>query len=407
MDEAAEEKLQALYARADIYHRTGDYRKMLDLSREALAVQPDGAWGHIYAARAMVGLEQYAGAEKHLRQALAAEPELPLLHHHLALVSRLQKRFKPAEEHVKKALELDPEEPSYWCELSQICHDQEDLVGARRYAKKAMELDPENATALNLLGMSTRDDTPEGAREALQVYEKALETDPEDAYVFNNMGVAHLQLQDYARAEEFFRKALSMDPSEKIFRKNLYVVLRHRSLLYRALNLPGDLLAKAIGYVGDHWWTFFFILIIPAMLIRTTTKARWVGAWTLLLIPVAGFVVWFLVFKPLIKFYEFLIFADIKAQAREVGARRGGPFGVHGWPFWARFLLFFAVMCGAWTAIGLAAAHPATRPVVIGVVVAGVVVFILWGWVAQYLESRRQKKAGERRVRFLRMERKK
>lgn len=400
-----EEKAAALITRADLYRRNGEYRKMLDMGGELISLQPDLPVGYMIAGHAHLCLNDPKSAEGSLKKALSFDPDDDFVHFLLAGAYREDKRFALAEEHIRKAIELDPNDANHWCELAHLCHAQGDLGNAGRYARKALELDPENVVAMNLVGMSTRDDTPEGARSALQAYARALEADPEDAYVHNNVGVARLQLQDYAAAEESFRRALSIDPTEKLFRKNLYIVLRHRSILYRLLNFPGDFLLRVIAAMGDRWWTIFLIMIIPAALLRGATKSPWARPITFMLAPVALFVVWFLVFKPLIRFYEFLIMSDIKAQAREVGARRGGPLGLYGWPFWLRFLLFFSVMCGVWTAIGFAAASPLLRPWVIGIVVAGMVFFWGYGGYASWRDDRRAREAGERRRRFIRMER--
>ncbi len=405
MGEAEEEKAAGLITRADLYRRGGEFRKMLAAGRELIALQPDRTMGYALAGQAHLCLNEWGPAEEHLKKALSFDPDDDFVHFLLAATFREGRRFAQAEEHIRKAIEIDPNDANHWCELAHLCHAQGDLDNARRYARKALDLDPGNVIAMNLVGMSARDDTPEGARTALKAYSKALEADPEDAYVHNNVGVARLQLEDYALAEESFRKALSLDPTEKIFRNNLYVVLKHRSILYRLLCLPGDLLLRLIGRMSERWWTIFLILLVPAVLLRGATGSRWIGAGTMMLVPVALFVVWFLVFKPLIRFYEFLILSDVKARAREVGARRGGPLGIHGWPFWLRFLLFFAVMCGAWTAIGFAAASPVLRHWVIGVVAAGVVVFLLSGWVLEWRGRRRDRQARERRSRFFSMER--
>jgi len=401
----AEEKAEALALQADLYRRNGDFRKMLSASQELISLRPDHPFGYLLTGQAHLCLSELKPAEDHLQKALSLQPDDDFAHFLLASTYREGRQFKKSEEHLRKALELDPVDSNYWCELAHLCHDQGDLDNALRYARKALEIDPENVNALNLMGMSTRDDTPEGARKALEVYRKALEKDPEDPYVYNNIGVASLQLEDYAGAEEFFRKALARKPTEKMFRANLYIVLRHRSILYRLLSLPGDLMLKLISYMGDRWWTIFLILLVPCILLRSVTKVRWVGPLTIMLVPLALFVVWFLVFKPLIRFYEFLIMSDIRAEAREVGARRGGPLGIHGWPFWLRFLLFFAVMCGVWTAIGFAAASPLTRPWVIGIVVAGMAFFWISGYIIQARESRRDKQARDRRRRFGKVER--
>jgi tetratricopeptide (TPR) repeat protein len=395
-------KAQALFTQIDASRRSGNFRRMRDLSLELVALDPEQPSGHLYAGQAAIGLKDYKEAEPRLRKALSLSPKSDFAHYLLAVAYRESGRHPQAEEEIHKALEFDPRNADYWSELAILCHAQGDLVGTRRYAQKALEIDPEHATAVNLLGMAEPRDTPKGPKEAIKTYLRALEIDPEDAAVHNNIGVAYLELKDYARAEESFRTALSLDPQEKLFRKNLYLVLKHRSPLYRLLNLPGDLALQATSYVADHYWVLFLILAVPMALLRASTRSGWFRPTVVLLAPLALFVVWFLVFKPLIFCYEFLTVSDVRTRAREVGARQGGVLGVHGWPFWVRYACFFGLLCAVWTALGFAVASPVLRPWVLGVVGTGMVGFILYGGFLSWQEKRREGDASRRRLRFLR-----
>jgi tetratricopeptide (TPR) repeat protein len=391
MDDA----LTRLLARIELCRSRGDHAGQRDAARELIGADPGGAAGHLYAGEAELGLKNFAEAEARLCETLRIDPSSADAHLLLASLHRQTRRIPKAEEHVQRALEIAPEHPAAWCELAHLCHDQGDLHGTKRYAERALALHPESPAALNLLGMATPDDSP---GESLATYRKALEADPDDPYAHNNMGVSYMELKDYARAEEAFRQALFLQPSEPIFRNNLYLALRHRSTLYRLLTAPGDLLPKAMDFVSERYWTLFFIVAIPAAILRANTRSPWARPIVFLMLPLALFVVWYLVFKPLIYFYEFLMLRDVHLRA-------SGRGGLSGAPFRLRYGLFFAVMCGVWTALGFAVASPVLRPWTLGVVGAGMAAFIVLGFVAQWKKKRREREASLRRARFARASR--
>jgi tetratricopeptide (TPR) repeat protein len=55
--------------------------------------------------------------------------------------------------------------------------------------------------------------TPEGAAQALTIYNQLGNLATENPEVLNDIGVAHLQQRDYAEATEYFKRALAKNPS--------------------------------------------------------------------------------------------------------------------------------------------------------------------------------------------------
>jgi hypothetical protein len=48
------------------------------------------------------------------------------------------------------------------------------------------------------------------------------------------------------------------------------------------------------------------------------------------------------------RYYEYLAIGDLRSEAGEIGARRGGFLGYRGWPRWLRLTLFTAGLGGFW-----------------------------------------------------------
>jgi tetratricopeptide (TPR) repeat protein len=104
----------------------------------------------------------------------------------------------------------------------------------------------------------------------IQQYQEALALDPENANLHNNLGTQYLdRLKDYGKAEECFRAHCSLSHRQKLFRKNLFVTVKKRDLIYRVLCTPKDWLFQV--------WNFFtrmrkknillYILLIPVWLL--------------------------------------------------------------------------------------------------------------------------------------------
>jgi len=58
-------------------------------------------------------------------------------------------------------------------------------------------------------------------REAIAVNQEIIELFPNDVDAYNRLGRAHMELGEYSRAEEAYRRAAEIDPYNSIARKNL------------------------------------------------------------------------------------------------------------------------------------------------------------------------------------------
>lgn len=75
--------------------------------------------------------------------------------------------------------------------------------------------DPDNATALNALGF-TLADRKKRVREAFGYIKRAYRARPDDPAVIDSMGWVHFRLGNYARAEQFLRRAFELLPDGEI-----------------------------------------------------------------------------------------------------------------------------------------------------------------------------------------------
>jgi len=313
---------------------SNQWDRALAASREWLGKEPENTRAHRVAAQSLINLDRESEAQTHLERVLAGNPEDDFAHRLMSMVHFAQGRFKAADDSIRKAISLAPQEGYHWYHLARMSYNQGDLVTGKKCAEKALELAPVDPNIRNLLILCEPEQT---AETKISRYEEALELDPENSAIHNNIGVQYLNLKDYEKAQEFFRKALFFDPADKLFRRNLFLALKHRDFIYRALCAPRDFLYQLMrAFRGLQKRSIvLYILLIPVLLF----VFRFV---------LGGLLLWFMLVWPMTKVYEYLTIGDIQAQAGEVGARRGGFLGYRKWPLKLRLGLFALCLLSFW-----------------------------------------------------------
>ncbi len=317
---------------------SGQWERVLDTAREWLEADPQNSRAHLAAGQALLNLKEYPEAEVHLRQALAGRPGDGTAHRFMSIALFHAKRFQEADAEIQTAISLAPNDHYNWYHLAWMFYRQGDKASAAKYLQKARELAPRDADVLNLLALCA----PAGESIfRIRQYEEALELDPENALVHNNIGAYHMNVtQDFEKAEECFRRALFFEPSLKMARDNLFIALKRRDKVYRALRAPRDWMMQGFGFMrkARSKNILFYLLLIPL----------WAYFFRFL---IAGLVLWCLLVWPMVKVYEFLTIGDIRHQAGEIGSRRGGFFGYRKWPLKVRLGIFGACLVAFWAGV--------------------------------------------------------
>lgn len=317
---------------------SSQWERALETAREWLAQEPENVRAHLGAGQSLINLDRHSEAEPHLLKSLNGNPRSDFAWRCLSIVQFHQKRFRDAEESIQKAISLNPRDAFHWYHLGWMLYRQGDTKSARQYVEKARELAPRNASVLNLLALCTPK-TKATYSERLEQYREALALNPESPELHNNVGVYYLNIKNYAAAEENFRRALSLKPTMKIARTNLFLVLKHRDVLYRVLTAPRDfMLGWFAGVRKRPVLVVLYLVSLPIWVIFFEYVAALFGLWCLF--------VW-----PMVRVYEYLTIGDLHAQAGDIGARRGGVFGYRRWPLQLRMSLFGLLLAAFWGGI--------------------------------------------------------
>jgi hypothetical protein len=90
------------------------------------------------------------------------------------------------------------------------------------FLKQAIQLDPNNSTVLNLLGaILNRQNSPE----CVQYYKKCLELNDKSYLTLNGLGNFYLKTNEFEKAENFYTKAINVNPkrSAKIYKNRAFL----------------------------------------------------------------------------------------------------------------------------------------------------------------------------------------
>jgi len=241
---------RTLNSLALLYYGRSDFEAARATLEEAIELEPDDAraWFNLGLARERLGQrdESYAA----LRKARELDRRDPDIARALGLAEIDRKRWVEATSLLVAATEARPEDPELYLHLGRaqaglgnaegalesfrnarrldpgnrlgvavtasllaagMLRERENAAGAEQEARAAIDLDRGAVDAWILLGLAELDQGR--AAEALEALETARRLAPERADAAQNVGSAKLELRDYAGAEEAFRRALELDPS--------------------------------------------------------------------------------------------------------------------------------------------------------------------------------------------------
>ena len=308
--------------------------RVLQEALDWLAEDPEEQAAHFAAGNALLLLDRPAEALPHLKQVVAHLPWHGSAHRLLATAHFDLGNHQQADRSIVEAIRLEPNDFRPWYELARLCHEQHDAPNALKWATRALELAPSDPDVVNLYAVCGGQFGAMG-----NSTEAVLAIDPEHALAHVNLGRDHLNAGDHREAEACFRRALAIEPLMRVAREDLLLAVRRRDPVYRTLCAPADALSWiARKTYGEEGRKRSFLATAVGLL-----------AWLCLFkFVIAGWILWLIFLWPMTRYYEYLAIGDLRSEAGEIGARRGGFLGYRGWPRWLRLTLFTAGLGGFW-----------------------------------------------------------
>ncbi|GEP44959.1 tetratricopeptide repeat protein [Brevifollis gellanilyticus] len=338
------EWLQHLYS-------AGQWERLDKVALDCLAADPEDSDAHEYRAWALLKMDRLREMEPHVTFLLDRDPENLSTLELAACWHIASTRPRKALPYLQTALELDPEAGRLWFLAASAEAQLGHVKKSQEYSSRARQLDPDNPDIARLhisLGSIEKTD----ARSALAdiwEYERALALDPESDSLLASIADVYLdELEMPERAEEYYRRALQIDPMDKDHQQGLWRAIQKQNIWFRTLRLP----VSGIELVAN---VFRGMMIKPSLIFYFIIGIKFVLC----------FFVWlalaFVVFAPACWCVEWLVMADIQ-RAHGMADKLGGWWlRFHQQPFWVRLsvciTLNLALWWGMFYAVGVSPLH--------------------------------------------------
>ncbi len=385
-----------LFNQLQAFLSSSQWERVLEVGGRMLTIDPDQAWLHVVMGDAHRNAGSLADAEKHYRRAMALDPDDADPHAGMSQVELKRNRAGLADDHIHRALKIDPDNDFHWIIKAILAihhgHHQE----AESAALKALEINPDNLHAKRFL-IDARAELPGSDKlspqQQLDAYEDILAEDPENDSVISDIGVIYFnEFKDYQKAEEKFRQALRIDPSDKSYQKLLVQSLRKRDPVLRLLWIPFkpvEWMSSVLDWTWKKKWPLIFMIFLFKYVVISLVLSA---------------LIFFILCWPVSKVYEYLTIADIHRKAGQLRIYSGPMARIHKSPFALRFGAFLVVVTSFWTAVVLALRHEELGPVIgkYFAIVLGVcvVLFYILSWALTARDAYR-KRAHARRSKRL------
>lgn len=231
--------------------RAGDAATALATATRWTTAEPQSAEALFWLAQACGAAGDLAGAGEALDRALAVAPQradLLTLRGYLDLQGR---DLAKAEASLSGALAQDPNQFPAYIALAHLALARGDRADAERHVAFAKRIEPEHPRVL-LLDAMLAAGQPDQAERVLPLLTAAAERAPNDPLVLSALGMAFLERQHFAFAEQTLRKALALTAASPTLNAPLLIALDAQGKRDEALAVAEAWVAQT-GEPAAHW----------------------------------------------------------------------------------------------------------------------------------------------------------
>jgi Flp pilus assembly protein TadD len=216
-----------------IVTRNRDWQNNFVLYPKTLAVCPDADYLRRELGASYWQIGDVASAEREWREALKRAPQDAYTLKNLGLVYLKQQHYSEAIEFFKKALELYPDIAEARLYLGVAYMDTHSRELAEPELRAAVSLFPLNSKARNALGTLYLDEGR--TAEAEEQFRRSVEIEP-NLMGYGSLGLIHWHGGDAKGAEQEWREALRLAPSDSSILNNLGLVCTHEGRYTEAIS---------------------------------------------------------------------------------------------------------------------------------------------------------------------------
>ncbi len=184
----------------------------------ALAIAPDLPEVLIAQGRGLLVQRRFAEARAVLQRVVDEHGDLDIAWSNLGWAHRGLRNYAEGLDAIRRAIQLNPQSFRHHVSLGNFYRTFREREAAIESYRRALELKPNSVTALNNLGGVLL--LNKSYDEAADAFIRSLRIE-ENATACANLGTAHFYRQDYGAAEESYRRALELEPSDSVNYQNL------------------------------------------------------------------------------------------------------------------------------------------------------------------------------------------
>jgi tetratricopeptide (TPR) repeat protein len=220
-------------AQVELLLSVGQIARARQLALDQIAADPEDARSYVSLARVHLQSGDHAAAIGSAEQAIRLAPEWPAVWriHAAALFS--SGRFAAAEKSLLEAIRLDPDDGSLfqmYARVLSLCGRPKDAL---HWAERALELDPDDETAHHLFAALLHQVHPSKWKVSEELARRAVSLNPQDADSFAVLGAILVTRRQFDEAEEHFRSALALEPTNRLALEGLAQIMMGKNPLYR------------------------------------------------------------------------------------------------------------------------------------------------------------------------------
>ena len=240
----------------NVLERHGDADEAVKFMRKVLKLNPKRP--DVYKSIGWFEMQkgQYEKAIANWRKALEIKPQIPDMHNSIALALLGLGKQKEAIEELKKDIQISPRSAFNYFMLGQVYLQLKDYEKARKSYEKAIALQPNYTNAYHgLFTVCIRLKEKNKAREYMAIFRKLKAEDMKHlkdrnkvfddlvnmrkgaAETFMQVGQMYQKKGDFHKAEEFFKRATTLDSENTIYLQKLAYLYQINKRISDALQL--------------------------------------------------------------------------------------------------------------------------------------------------------------------------
>ena len=326
------------------------WERAKDVIYEMLARQPESSWLHCNMGSVLYHLEEFQGAEIHLKTAIAHDPGYSDAYNYLAWVYMGMGRMGTADDCNKTALSLDPNDPQNLILAIHLALAYDDIPQAERHLRNLEREIPEGAilTSQRTAILShPKNKNKIDVHKQIEAHKESLSQDPE--YTLAHAQIAELHLKytkKYTVAEEHIKKALVLEPDSRDYHLLYAKILRKRNPIIRVLGWPLSLFEKAESDDKEYYYIIGAMLLIA--ILGSTLPPHLQPVLKIAILVIIGSLV---LLYPILKLYEYLTLTELYHEMKKVHLFKGPFRKIHRLSYLTRFTIFAVITLAFWATI--------------------------------------------------------